>query len=93
MLSDRNLFPRANELRRFGVPPHTPLRTLTEGSVIRALVGYDDERHLRVRSISEAEFVAAPYRANRLQSIRTDTPVRGRWGDARAPGPGRRHRG
>ena len=59
MLSDRNIFPRANEFRRFGVPPHTPLRTLTEGRVIRALVGHDDERHRRVRSISEAEFVAA----------------------------------
>ena len=46
-------------LRGFGVPPHTPLRTLTEGSVIRALAGHDDERHRRIRSIGEAELVAA----------------------------------
>ena len=36
-----------------GVPPHTPLRTIAEGSVIRALVGHDDERHCRIRSIGE----------------------------------------
>ena len=59
MLSDWNLFPRTNELRRFCVAPHTPLRTLLEGSVIRALVGHDDERHCRIRSIGEAELVAA----------------------------------
>ena len=59
MLSDRNLFPRAKELRRFGVPPHTPLRTLTKCGVIRALAGYDDERHRRIRSLGQAEFVAA----------------------------------
>ena len=59
MRSDRNLLPRVNELRRFGVLPHTPLRALTERNVIRALVRHDDERHFRIRSFGEAEFVTA----------------------------------
>ena len=59
MLSDRNLFPRANDIRGFGVPPHTPLRTLAKCGVIRALVGYDDQRHRRIGSIGQTEFVAS----------------------------------
>ena len=53
------LFPRANERRRFRVPPHTPLRALTKGSVIHALAGHDDERHRRIGSFCETELVAA----------------------------------
>ncbi len=59
MLSDGNLFPWMNDVRRFGVLPHAPLGTLPEGSVISVLIGYDDERHRRIRSIGEVEFVAA----------------------------------
>ena len=66
MLSNRNLFLWMNDLRRFGVLPYTPLRTLPEVSVIRALIGHDDERHRRIRSFGEVEFVAA--RIERIDS-------------------------
>ena len=58
MPSDGNLIPRANGVRGFGVPAHTPFRAVTKGGVIRALVGHDNEGHGRIGSIVQAEFVA-----------------------------------
>ena len=59
MLADGHLVPGTNELRRFGVPTDTPLRPLTKCGVVRALVGYDHDRHLRIGSLGQAELVAA----------------------------------
>ena len=84
MLSDRNLFPRTDELRRFCVPPHTPLSAPSRRAA--SSVPWSDTTTSDIAgsgSIGEAEFVAANIERTDSPSIRMDTPAQGRWDDAR----------